>query len=132
MPTTINGIGTWYCGKRRIHRVKDGCRFCGAFAELESYDTTLCFVVVMIPVLPLSSKRILNACPVCQRHQVVGLKQWEAAKAETFNTILEKLRADPDDRETIRSALGAATVYQDEVLFDKLADALAGHRTDDA
>ena len=132
MPTIINGIGTWYCGKRRVHRVKSGCPHCGAFSELESYDTTLCFVVVMIPVLPLSSKRILNSCPVCQKHQVIGLKQWEAAKGKAFNDILEKLKANPDDRETIQTALGLATVYQDELLFDKLADALAGHRTDDA
>src|SRR5262245_1897629 len=132
MPTIINGIGTWYCGKRRIHRVKTACPHCGAFAELESYDTTLCFVVFMIPIVPLSERRILQNCPVCQRHRVVKLRDWEAGKSQAFNAILEKLQANPDDRETIQNALGLATVYQDERLFDKLADALVGHRTDDA
>jgi tetratricopeptide (TPR) repeat protein len=132
MPTIVNGIGTWYCGKRRIHRVKTACPHCGAFAELESYDTTLCFVVFMVPLVPLSERRILQNCPACQRHRVVKLKDWEAGKSQAFNTVLEKLQANPDDRETIQAALGLATVYQDERLFDKLADVLVGHRTDDA
>src|SRR5207302_1750703 len=131
MPTLINGCGTWYYGKRRIHRVKSSCSSCQSFAELESYDTTLYFVVVMVPVLPLGQKRILESCPRCQRHRIVGLKQWEASKAAAFNSILEKLKSNPDDRETIQHALGLATAYQDERLFDKLAEALAGHRTDD-
>src|SRR5262245_14771601 len=132
MPTLINGCGTWYCGKRRIHRVKTGCSHCGAFAELESYDTTLYFVIFMVPIVPLGQKRILESCPSCQRHKIVKLKDWEAGKAKAFNSILEKLQANADDRETIQMALGLATVYQDEMLFDKLADVLAGHRTDDA
>src|SRR5215208_1413191 len=132
MPTIINGCGTWYCGKRKIHRVKAGCSSCGAFAELESYDTTLFFVVFMVPVIPLGQKRILQNCPVCHRHRVVSLKDWEAGKAAAFNQILDELKADPDNRETIQKALALATVYQDEVLFDKLAAALVGHRTDDA
>jgi len=131
MPTIINGCGTWYCGKRRIHRVKASCSSCNAFGELESYDTTLYFVIFMIPIIPLGAKRILESCPFCQRHRIVSLKDWEKSKANAFNAILEKLKANPDDRETIQSALGLATVYQDEIRFDKLADALAGHRTDD-
>src|SRR5262245_18966671 len=123
MPTIINGCGTWSCGKRRIHQVKAGCSACGAFGELESYDTTLYFVFFMVPIIPLGQKRILQNCPVCRRHRVVRLKDWEAGKAQAFNTVLEELRADPDYRETIQKALALATVYQDEVLFDKLADA---------
>ena len=76
MPTIVNGIGTWYCGKRRIHRVKSGCSQCGAFAELESYDTTLYFVIFMVPIIPLGQKRILESCPSCQRHKIVKLKDW--------------------------------------------------------
>jgi tetratricopeptide (TPR) repeat protein len=132
MPTIINGIGTWYCGKRKIHRVKAGCGFCGGFTELESYDTTLYFVVFMVPIIPLGKKRILQNCSACQRHRVVNLKDWEKGKAAAFNDVLEDLKADPDNRETIQKSLALATVYQDERLFDKLADALAGHRTDDA
>ncbi|HEX3151013.1 MAG TPA: hypothetical protein VHR66_23235 [Gemmataceae bacterium] len=132
MPTIFNGCGTWYCGKRRIHRVKAVCGSCNGFTELESYDTTLFFVVFMVPIIPLGKKRILQSCSSCQRHRVIDLKAWEAGKSEAFNKVLEELQADPDNRETIQKALALATVYQDELLFDKLADTLAGHRTDDA
>jgi tetratricopeptide (TPR) repeat protein len=132
MPTLINGCGTWYLGKRRIHRVKTACRSCQSFAELESYDTTLFFVIFMIPIVPLGKKRILESCPACQRHRIVKLADWEASKSKAFGDVLDKLRANPDDRETIQMALGLATVYQDEQAFDKLADVLVGHRTDDA
>jgi tetratricopeptide (TPR) repeat protein len=132
MPTLINGCGTWYLGKRRIHRVKMVCPSCQSFAELESYDTTLFFVIFMIPIIPLGKKRILESCPACQRHRIVKLADWEAGKSKAFGDVLDKLRANPDDRETIQMALALATVYQDEQAFDKLADVLVGQRTDDA
>lgn len=131
MPTIINGCGTWYYGKRRTHRVKAVCSQCQAFAELESYDTTLYVVALMVPIVPLGQKRILDKCPNCQRHKIISLKAWEAGKAKAFGDVLERLQADPDDKPTIQTALGLATVYQDEAAFDKLADVLAGHRTDD-
>jgi tetratricopeptide (TPR) repeat protein len=131
MPFVYNGIGTWYYGKRRVHRVKGVCEFCKSFGELQSYDTTHYFVVFFIPLLPLGSKRILENCPYCQKHRVIGLKDWEKNKSEGFASVMDKLRQNPDDKETIQQALGLATVYQDETSFDKLAPVLAGHRTDD-
>src|SRR6266849_3803575 len=132
MPTTYNGIGTWYYGKRRIHRFKGTCSFCNRVGELASYDTTLYFVVFQIPLLPLGQKRVLEACPYCQKHRVVSLKQWEAAKAQGITRLLEKLEKDPDDRDTIREAIALAGSYQDGALFEKLATSLAKDRLEDA
>jgi tetratricopeptide (TPR) repeat protein len=132
MPTVINGIGTWYYGKRRIHRVKTLCTQCNSMGELESYDTTLFFVVVFIPVIPLAQKRIIDQCPYCRRHRVAPLKEWEAGKARAFNEVLEKLLANPDDKETFQAALALATMYQDETAFDKLADVLGSRLANDA
>src|SRR4051812_16732236 len=58
MPFIINGIGTWYYGKRHIHTYDGTCQFCGQVGPLASYDTTLFFVVVFLPVIPLGRKRI--------------------------------------------------------------------------
>jgi tetratricopeptide (TPR) repeat protein len=132
MPYVVNGVGTWYYGKRRIHRLQGVCDFCNRVGEQQSYDTTLYFVVVFVPLLPLSRKRILQECPSCKRHRVVALKQWEDAKAKDVANLLEQLKQNPDDRDTILQGLALAVSYQDEGLFDKLADSLAGHRTDDA
>jgi tetratricopeptide (TPR) repeat protein len=132
MPTVVNGIGTWYYGKRNIHRLKGTCEFCNRVGELTSYDTTLYFVFVMIPLVPLGHKRILNQCPSCQKHKVTSLRQWEAGKAAATAELLSRLEKNPDDRDTIMDGLGLAMGYQDQELFDKLAEALAAHRRDDS
>jgi tetratricopeptide (TPR) repeat protein len=132
MPHIVNGIGTWYYGKKRIHRLKGTCEFCNGVGELESYDTTLYFVFVMIPLLPLSHKRVLKQCPYCKKHRVVSLREWEAAKAKQIAEVLARLEQNVDDRDTILYGLGLAMAYQDEELFTKLASSLANHRHDDA
>lgn len=125
MPTVHNGIGTWYYGKQRIHTIKGSCPFCGQFTELRSYDTTLFFVVFMVPLIPLSRKRIFEQCAVCSQHRLMPLKQWEEAKLARGAEVLEKLRNNPNDSETIVKALVFAQAYQDEELFDQLVAPLA-------
>jgi tetratricopeptide (TPR) repeat protein len=132
MPHVVNGIGTWYYGKRRVHRIKSQCGFCNGVGELQSYDTTLFFVVFFVPLVPLGQKRVLEECPYCQKHRAIGLKKWEEIKAKDIAQLLETLRKNPDDRDTILSALALAQSYQDEELFNKLAAGLAEHRLDDA
>jgi tetratricopeptide (TPR) repeat protein len=132
MPTVVNGIGTWYYGKQRIHRLKGTCGFCNRVGELESYDTTLYFVVFFVPLLPLARKRVLEVCRSCQKHRVIPLKQWEAAKEREIALLMEKLEQSPDDRDAVLDAIGLSVAYQDETLFNKLAPALAADRRDDA
>ena len=80
MPTTYNGIGTHYYG-RKNRNVRHGvCRSCGAEGPLESYDTRLWFVVVFIPVIPLGRKRIIDQCSRCSRHWAASQDQWERSE----------------------------------------------------
>ena len=132
MPQVYNGIGTWYYGKRNIHRIGGNCPHCNASSGLESYDTTLYFVVLFVPLIPLSKKRIIEKCQSCSMHSAMALKEWHRLKTEAVTDILDRLRADPDDRGTILEAIGVATTFQDEELFEKMTDSLAGDRTDDA
>src|SRR5947209_490258 len=101
MPTVINGIGTWYYGRGRVHELRGVCEFCQAVGDLTSFDTTEYFTVFYVPVIPLGKKRILRQCERCRRHRVVKHAAWEAAKATDSAAVLERLRADPDDREAI-------------------------------
>jgi hypothetical protein len=130
MPTVINGIGTWYYGKRRIHTIKATCEFCGNNADLVSYDTTLFFVVFFVPIVPLGQKRILQQCSVCQQHRVLSLSKWQAAKEQDAADLMERLRQDPENRDTILRAIGYSLAYQDEPLFNKVADLAARRPTD--
>ena len=132
MPHVINGIGTWYYGKRNRHKVRGVCESCGAVTDLESHDTTLYFVVFFVPLVPLGGKRILDLCPACSRHKSVSLAKWARLKTDAMTEVLDKLTQTPDDKETILAALGTATGYQDEALFDRLRVALVDQKTDDA
>src|SRR2546423_1680432 len=125
MPTVVNGIGTWYYGKRHIHTRKGTCPFCGSQAVLTSYDTTLFFVVLFVPVIPLARKRILEQCAVCGKHRVLSLAKWEEAKAADAARVLQSLHDHPNDRQVLLEAIAFAQAYQDEPLFNQLMVPLA-------
>lgn len=110
MPSTINGIGTWYYGKRRIHRTKSACAFCHSFGELESYDTTLYFVVFYVPIFSLGGKRILEQCPACLRHRVIKMSDWEREKTKAFATLTEAMQSGTNRKGAIVEALGGMHV----------------------
>ncbi|MFL5245815.1 MAG: tetratricopeptide repeat protein [Gemmataceae bacterium] len=131
MPHVHNGVGTWYYGKTRIHSRMDTCPVCRRVAKLESYDTTLFIVFAMVPIVPLSRKRVLEKCALCSNHRVMPLKTWEEAKAKDTAAVLEKLERDPQDREAILHALGLGLSYQDEPLFTQVAESLAADRKND-
>src|SRR5687768_13271195 len=116
MPHVINGVGTWYYGKRNVHRLRNVCGQCSAVTDLESYDTTLYVVVLFVPLVPIGRRRILESCPSCNQHRMMPLAEWERVKAAAVAVVLEKLRADPDDREAVLEAIAVATSFQDEQL----------------
>ena len=133
MPHVVNGIGTWYSGKRRRHVLRNPCDACGRYGDLESYDTTLYFVVVFRPRSSRSKKvRVLDNCPACSRHRVIPLKKWEQAKAESMEAVLAKVAAAPDDPAVVREGIGTACGFQDDVLFDRLVETMVDDRTRDA
>ena len=124
MPQTVNGIGTNYAGRDNVHISTDTCDSCGAYTNLESFDTTLYFVFVFIPILPVGRKRILNKCPACTYHYAIPLKDWETKKTEGLQKASEGFRANPGSEEHAIEALGAVIAFQDEEEFARLAAAL--------
>jgi len=93
MPSTINGIGTHYYGKKNVHTRAAACPHCGRGVELKSYDTRLWFVVFFIPIIPLGRKRIVDYCPACTRHFAVDAAKWETSKQLDVSGALDKYRA---------------------------------------
>jgi tetratricopeptide (TPR) repeat protein len=132
MPTVVNGIGTWYYGKRRIHARKGTCPHCRHSVDLTSYDTTLFFVVFFIPVVPLAHKRILEQCAVCGKHRVCSLRKWEEAKVSDGVRVLDEVHNNPNDRDAVLRAISFAQAYQDEPLFNQVMEPLADAFKDDA
>lgn len=101
MPTTINGIGTHYYGKKNLKTREGVCEQCGQEATLSSYDTRLFVVFVFIPVLPLGKKRIIDACSRCSRHGAVPLDTYHEMRTSTLEELAAAHRAD------VRDAAGA-------------------------
>lgn len=84
MPLTINGIGTMYYGKRNPRQYPGTCDYCRKSVQLTDYETTLYFVVLYIPVIPLGRKQLLSACPACRRHAVMSAKKWQQIKQQSI------------------------------------------------
>lgn len=103
MPTTYNGIGTHYYGKKNVQSRLGACQQCGRQVELTSYDTRLWFVIIFIPVIPLGRKRILDQCPACSRHYIVELQKWETSKQLEISGALEKYRSNPSPDSAIET-----------------------------
>jgi len=113
MPGVVNGIGTWYYGKRNVHKALGTCESCGAYGELMSYDTTMYFVVFFVPLLPLGKKRIVNECPACRKHRVMSLKKWNQTKEKELTAIAAALQKSPNDPAVMREAIGTFVAFQD-------------------
>ncbi len=118
MPQTVNGIGTWYYGKRNLRARRGTCEFCGSHGDLQSYETTLFFVVVFIPLIPLGAKRINDDCPSCRRHNVSSLKKWNEARDVSIAEEAAKLDENPGDLQTAIKAISCAAYFdaKDECL----------------
>ncbi len=123
MPSTVNGIGTWYYGKKNIKLDSFCCESCGKDGVFKSYDTTLYFVFLFIPLIPLKKLRVLYECPACKRHRVISLKEWKRCKAQDLEEAFGKLNEFPGDEEKAEEAISVAASYQDYDAFLPVAEA---------
>jgi len=92
MPSSINGIGTHYYGRRNQVRRLRACSHCQYLGAMDSYETRLWFVVVFVPVIPLRRLQILDECPQCRRHYALDLEEFEASRQLTASRVLAKYR----------------------------------------
>lgn len=95
MPTTVNGIGTHYYGKKNRKSRTGVCRACGGQGTLESYDTRLWFVILFVPVIPLGRKRIMDYCPRCSRHYAADYSRWEMSRQLSVSGAMDRYRTEP-------------------------------------
>lgn len=121
MPTTINGIGTWYYGKSDLTTRPAACPHCNRDTMLESYNTTLFFVVLFIPLVPMGRKRIIDKCPACTQHAVADLTSYTAAKKDDIDAAVKAYCEDPDDEEKACRAVGMTVQYRDPAAFGAVA-----------
>ncbi len=97
MPSSINGVGTHYYGRKNRKARTAVCQHCGHKAELTSYETRLWFVFFFIPIIPFGRKRISDQCAVCNRHIAMGLKRWEIGRQAETASAIERFRKDQSE-----------------------------------
>ena len=95
MPSTVNGIGTRYGGRKNATQYPGTCQSCHRQVTLSAYDTKLWFCVFFIPVIPLKRLRIIHHCPVCTRHYAQPLAKWEAERQLRVSGAAEDFRKTP-------------------------------------
>lgn len=132
MPHVVNGIGTWYWGKRNVRVRRSVCEQCKRVADLRSYDSTLYFVVLFLPILPLKKVRVMEECSLCKMHRVASLRKWERARAQVMGDAIKECREHPTDAAKIRQAIGACVAFEDEQTFAEVAAIASETMTGDA
>jgi len=131
MPHLLNGIGTWYLGKRNLETRTDTCGKCGRTATLSSYDTRLWFLVIFVPVIPLGRKHVLDECSRCRRHAVVPLARWQAEKTARIGEALAHFAEAPSTAEAAAGAIHACAAFRDGGSLGQVAPAIAQHHAHD-
>lgn len=120
MPHVVNGIGTWYWGKRNVVSRQGVCDQCGRAGTLQSYDTRLFFVVLFLPIIPLRKYHVAHECPACKRHRVMRLDQWEAARRTEVMDAVAACQASPRDEQKALHAIELAAGYEHTAALDAL------------
>lgn len=127
MPFTLNGVGTWYYGRRNVFQRRDNCESCRAFTTLTSYDAGKYFVVLYVPLIPLAKVRVVDDCAACRKHRVVSLRVWETARQEETTRTATAQQSNPTDVTAAQAALAAAVMYQHWDAFQAAANLAEEH-----
>ncbi len=125
MPSTINGIGTAYVGKKNVESHQDVCESCQNVVMLENYETGLWFTFLFIPVIPLGRKQVLDYCPVCTRHRVMDVGEWERLKNEVIEQSTAELTEKQDDPEAAVKLHATFVAFKQHDEASDLAQAMA-------
>ena len=106
MPTTINGIGTTYYGKKNLERYQGVCESCRREVELHNYETKLWFTVFYVPVIPLGKQQVFGDCTRCRRHRSMPADQWAKVKEDSLRSQMAAVAANPGDADAALELLG--------------------------
>ena len=125
MPSTINGIGTTYYGKKNLSVRTGACEFCRRVVTLSSYDTRLWFVIFFVPVIPLGRKRIFDQCPSCSKHRVMSARQYAELRQRRISESVDRFEQGPSPQ-TALDAHATILAFRDHERAAQLRrDALA-------
>lgn len=135
MPHTVNGIGTWYYGKKDRMRRTGMCEFCKRITTLQSYQTREFIVVLFIPIIPLRRFKILNDCAVCRQHRRIPFAKFEEMYRADVEQAKAAVAANPNDIDALERLCGTMLAWHQpegavrafQVLVEKCPDRATAH-----
>lgn len=131
MPSSVNGIGTTYYGKRNLETETGVCEFCKNQTTLSTYETTHFFIVLFIPIIPLGKKQIIDDCGVCRRHRVLPAAEWQRIREEAIESSSSQLADKMDDPKAAIEHLQTLTAFRQMDEARDLAVAIEGTHAND-
>ena len=131
MPSSVNGIGTTYYGKRDLETETGVCEFCQSQTTLSTYETTHFFIVIFIPIIPLGKKQIIDDCSVCRRHRVLPAHEWQRIREEAIDASSTQLADKMDDPKAAIEHLQTLTAFRQMDEARELATAIEGSHAED-
>ena len=126
MPTTVNGIGTTYFGKKNLEQYQGVCDSCNRSTTLSDYETGHYICIIFIPLIPIGRKMILGECQACTRHRVVPLREWEQMKEQSISHSMDALTDNAEDPEKAIELLGTYTAFKQ---YDEARELAAAVKT---
>lgn len=113
--------GNYYLGKSEQVERTDTCEHCGRRSRLRSYTAREWFHLYYIPLIPLSTWRIMDHCSKCDMMRRMSVAQWQRVMRAVPEAV-EAFLADPEDVEKLKKAMALATGHQDKEAFATLAE----------
>jgi tetratricopeptide (TPR) repeat protein len=121
-----------YYGKRNPRTHEGVCESCKKRVQLVDYETTLFFVVIYIPLIPLGRKQLLNACPACQVHRALPARKWQKIKQTSLEESTAQLAQEMDNPEAGLKHLYALSGFGELDEAKDLAEAMENQHAKDA
>jgi hypothetical protein len=121
-----------YYGKRKPRTHEGVCQSCNRRVQLVDYETTLFFVVIYIPLIPLGRKQVLNFCPSCRRHRALSAREWQKIKQNSLEESTAQLAQQLDNPEAGLKHLYALSGFGELDEAKDLAEAMENQHAKDA
>lgn len=128
MAVFFNGIGVNEVGQSDVVARRAHCPWCGTLADLQSYNTRLFVSVMFMPLIPIESQHITDACSSCKKRSTMGRHRWERERNEAISATTAAQRAAPNDMEAANAAINAACSFVDMTAFLNAAALIEEHQ----
>ena len=102
------------------------CESCGHSVHLSTYTTARFLHLYWIPLIPVGHTKYIDVCPLCDRCRTTSPGKYKKLRKKSIDAAFSKLKEQPNDPEVVIEGLSVLSAYNEEELFEKLANTYTG------